>query len=369
MSKEILDQRPWTDQRFDKLGRLGWKFSNKGLGKINPTLAALVAANDTKTPELLDSWKVSGDPIEISIVIVPPNGQLADLPARALAYAASALNFSSSLREGGVCVDRLRIMSPSHANIYANGGNLDAQLENAGKVQKLIQSYQENYLPELDGLKVTLDTGKPITLDVEVELEPNVTYLQKNHSDIARDLYGVSLRYEKNGDQEHLLDERQRPLVYLLSHPPAWGYSEETVIYDRNGDRRINFMPASELRYLEYMKRIEGKGWTPSTDKQIATVISNRQTFAPYNAVRIGSLGNEPSIGDLAQETSALQLSLDQLTRYHPKEKEKNVVENVAEVVVNLDQLKRDTEQAVRKRMKFGFGKPRPLDQVIAKNI
>lgn len=368
-----IDQRPtsprneggtsWTQQYYDRLGDLGWKFSNRGPGKIN---SIFVAANDAKTPELLNSWRVSGDPVEISIVIVPPNGQLADLPIRALAYAASALNFASNLREGNVVVGGLRVMSPSHANIYANGGNLDAQLENARKMQKLVQSYKENYLPELEDVTITLDTGKPITLDVEVDLEPSVTYLQKNHSDIASNLHKVSLRYEKNGNQENLLDDRQRPLVYLLSHPPAWGYSEEVVLFDRNGDRRINYMPASELRYLEYMKRIEGKAWIPSRDKQIATVISSRQTYAPYNAIlKTGHWGNEPSIGDLVQEASALQSSLGRLIRHSPAT-EKIYVD---EVVANLDQLKHDTEQAIRKRAKFGLGKPRPLSQLIASNI
>jgi len=350
--------KPWSQQYYDRLGNLGWRFATDNRsGRIGSTF---VAANDTEAPKLLDSWRIKGNPVEISIVIVPPNGNLTDLPARALSYAASALNFAAGLKKSSVNVDRLRIMSPCHANVYANGGNLDSQVDNAKKMRKIIQSYKENYLPELDDITVTLDTGNPITQNVEQYLLPRVSYVQHQYPDIADDISKVSWRYNVNGNADHLLDEYQRPLAYLLTHPPAWGYSEEEVLFDRNGDRRINFMPASELRYLKYMKRIEGKAWIPSRDKQIATVISAKQTHAPYHPLlKIGPWGNEPSIGDLAQEPSALQLFLNRLRHYSGR------VE-VAEVIANLNQLKSDQEQAVHRLKVLKLGPIMPFNQLIS---
>lgn len=367
----FMDQRPdlpkneggksWIQRYYNHLENLGWRFSSDNrYGKIN---SVFVAANDSEAPKLLDSWRVSGSPVEISIVIVPPNGSLTDLPTRALSYAASALNFASSLRKSSVAVDKLRVMSPCHANIYANGGDLDRQITNAKKMQKLIQSYKENYLPELDNLSVTLDVGNPITQNVEQYLLPRVNYIQNEHPDIAEDLSRISQNYNINGKTDHLMDENQRPLAYLLTHPPAWGYSEEEILFNRNGDRRINYMPASELRYLAYMKRIEGKAWIPSQDKQIATVVSAKQTRAPYHEIlKPGQLwDNEPTIGDLAKETSELQLSLNRLRHYSGR------IE-VAEVITNLNQLKGDSEQAVQKRARLGLGKPQSLNQIISNN-
>lgn len=353
--------RSWKQRYYDQLGNLGWRFSTDiRYGKIN---SVFVAANDTQTPKLLDDWRVRGNPVEISIVIVAPSGNLTDLPARALSYAASALNFASSLRKSNVAVDRLRIISLCHANVYANGGNLDSQLDNAIKIQKLIQSYKENYLPELDSIGVTLDTGNPITQNVEQYLLPRVNYIQSEHPDIAEDLFKVSQRYNVNGNADHhLIDENQRPLAYLLAHPPAWGYSEEIVLVDRNGERRINYMPASELRYLEYMKSTEGKAWIPSQDQQIATVISAKQTHAPYHPIlKTGPWGNEPTIGDIAKEASALELSVGHLRHYSGR------IE-VAEVITNLNQLKSDTEQATQKRARLRLSKPQSLNQIISNN-
>lgn len=354
--------KSWMQRYYNQLGNLGWRFStdNKD-GKIN---SVFVAANDAITPELLNAWRVGGNPVEISIVIVPPNGDLTDLPARALSYAASALNFASSLTKSSVAVDKLRVMSPCHANIYANGGNLDSQVDNAKRMQRLIQSYKENYLPQLDNVSITLDTGNPITQNVEQYLLPRVRCVQNEYPDISEDLSRVSRRYNVNGNADHFMDEDQRSLVYLLTHPPAWGYSEEVVLFDRNGDRRINYMPASELRYLEYMKRIEGKAWIPSQDKQIATVISGKQTYAPYHAIlkTASPWGNEPTIGDLAQKASALQLSLARLRYYSGRI-------DVAEVIKNLNQLKGDTEQAAQERSRLGLDKPKSLNQLIASNI
>lgn len=351
--------KPWTQQYYDRLGNLGWRFAtDKYHGRINSTL---VAANDTETPKLLDNWRVSGNPVEISIVIVPPNGTLEDLPARSLSYGASALNFAAGLKKSSVNVDRLRIMSPCHANVYANGGNLDFQVDNARKMQKLVQRYKESYLPELDDISVTLDTGNPITQNTEQYLLPRVSYLHKEHPNIADDLSRVSRRYSVNGNADHLIDEDQRPLAYLLTHPPAWGYSEEEVFFDRNGERRINFMPASELRYLEYMKRIEGKAWIPSRDKQIATVISAKQIHAPYHIMLKTAVpwGNEPTIGDLVREPAILQLSLNRLRHYSGRT-------DVAEVIANLNQLKSDHEQAGHRRKVLKLGPVLSLGQLIS---
>lgn len=364
-----MDQQPtspesekgmsWKERYCDQLRNLGWRFATDIRdGRIN---SAFVAANDSEAPKLLDSWRMNNNPVEISIVIVPPNGNLTDLPARALSYAASALNFTSSLRKSGVVIDRLRIMSPCHANIYANGGNLDSQIAHARKMQKIVEAYKENYLPELSDVRITLDTGSPITQSVEQQLLPRVNYIQNEYPDIAEDLSRISQHYNVNGNAGHLMDENQRPLAYLLAHPPAWGYSKEVILFDKNGERRINYMPASELRYLTYMKRIEGKAWIPSQDKQIATVISAKQTRAPYHAILKPEQvwGNEPTIGDLAQEDSILQTALNRLRHYSGRI-------DVAEVIANLNQLKGDAEQAVQKRARLGLGKPQSLSQIIS---
>lgn len=351
----------WTSQYYSRLRDLGWRFAtNNATGKISSTF---VAANDENAPELLNSWRANDSPIEISIVIVVPNGDVSELPARVLSYSSSALNFASSLKRSAVEIGNLRIISPCHANVYANGGNLESQLDNAKKMQKLIQSYKENYLPELDNLAVTLDTGNPITQNVQQYLMPRVSCIQNEYPDIADELSRVSQRYNVNGDVHHLMDESQRSLTYLLTHPPAWGYSEEVVLFGRNGDKRINYMPASELRYLEYMKRIEGRAWNRSTDKQIATLISAKQTHAPYHAIlRDGPWGNEPSIGDLTQEPSILQISLNHLRHYSGRTE-------VAEVIGNLNQLKGDTEQANRKRIALGLGKAPALHDIVSRSL
>src|SRR3989344_3624914 len=76
--------KTWIQQYYDRLGNLGWRFvTDNPSGRIGSTF---VAANDTETPKLLDIWRKNGSPVEISIVIVPPNGALEGLPARSLSY-------------------------------------------------------------------------------------------------------------------------------------------------------------------------------------------------------------------------------------------------------------------------------------------
>ena len=120
----------------------------------------------------------------------------------------------------------------------------------------------------------------------------------------------------------------------------------------------LYLIPTSQTEHLA--KRIEGKALTPSKNKQIATVISAKQTHAPYNKIfTTGPWGNEPSIGDLAQEPSILQLSLNRLRHYSGR------IE-VAEVITNLNQLKGDTEQAKRKRTALGLGKASTLHDLVS---
>lgn len=354
--------QPWANQYYEALTRMGWRFlTDPSDGKIN---SPLIAAHDTQTIDFLQGWKAGQAPVEISIVIVAPNTHVGDLPARALAYVGTSLALASSLREkGGIKIDTLRIMSPCHSNVYANGGDIDIQIVNAQLMRLLVAAYKDAYYPELDEVGITLDTGNPITQAVEANLLPKVQSIQNTHPDIASTLAGVAERYNRDGANDHLLIEEQRPLVYLLTHPPAWGYSQEELLFARNGDRRINFIPASELRYLVLMKRVEDTAWLPAYDKQIATIISVKQTHAPYYRMLIPEhLGvAEPSIEDLIKP-GALQVYGSKLRPYTGR------IE-VAEVVANLNQIKLDTETAKLKRAKLGLGKAPTLAQLISENL
>lgn len=351
--------QPWANQYYEALARMGWRFlTDSSEGKIN---SSLIASHDARTLDFLQCWKAGQAPVEISIVIVAPNTHVGDLPARALAYVGTSLALASSLREkGGIKIDTLRIMSPCHSNVYANGGDIDIQIANAQLMRSLVAAYKDAYYPELDKIGITLDTGNPITQGVEANLLPKVQSIQNTHPDIASTLARVAERYSRDGDNDHLLIEAQRPLVYLLSHPPAWGYSQEELLFARNGDRRINFMPASELRYLRLMKTVEGIGWLPAQDKEIGTVISAKQTHAPYHRILIAERfgGDEPSIEDLIKP-GALQICISRLKPYTGRTE-------IAEVVANLNQIKLDTETANPKRAKLGLGKPPTLAQLIA---
>lgn len=354
--------QPWTNQYYEALTRMGWRFlTDSSEGKIN---SSLIASHDAQTLDFLQGWKEGQAPVEISIVIVAPNTHVGDLPARALAYVGTSLALVSSLREkGGINIDTLRIMSPCYSNVYANGGDIDNQLANAQRMRDFIEAYKDAYYPDLEPIRVTLDTGTPITQEAEEKLLSRVRNIEINHPTIAYSLAGVAQRYNQNGNTDHLMDELQRPLVYLLTHPPAWGYSQEELLFARNGDRRINFMPASELRYLRLMKAVEGIGWLPAQDKEIGTVISAKQTHAPYHSILIPERfgGDEPSIEDLIKP-GTLRAHSNRL-RSHTGRTE------VAEVVANLNQIKLDTETANPKRGKLGLGKAPTLAQLILENL
>lgn len=360
--ERLSGYQPWTNQYYEELTRMGWRFLTEPSDeKIN---SPLIASHDAQTPVFFQDWKAGQAPVEISIVIVAPNTHISDLPARALAYVGTSLVLASSLREkSGIKIDTLRIISPCHSNVYANGGDIDIQLANAQLMRSLVVAYKDAYYPELGEVGITLDTGNPITKGVEVNLLPKVQSIQNTHPDIASTLAGVAERYNRDGADDHLLIEAQRPLVYLLSHPPAWGYSQEELLFARNGDRRINFMPASELRYLRLMKVVEGIGWLPAQDKEIGTVISAKQTHAPYHRILIAKRfgGDEPSIEDLI-EPGVLQVYGNKLRPYTGRTE-------VAEVMANLNQIKSDTEGGVKRRKRLGLENPPTLAQLIAETI
>lgn len=348
----------WIEQRYAALNKAGWTFVTSRKDGLIPS--AQVGAHDVKTSQLVTQWTTQGTPVEMSIVLISTDGVLG-LPMRALAYASSALNFAVTLREKfQVNVDTLRVLSPCHSNVYANGGDIQTQLDNAVKTRQLVEAYKEAYLPELQKVTVTLDTGHPITPDTETNLKPHVEQIQQNYPDIVNELSGVALRYNQDGfvgDGSYL----PRAIVYLLTHPPAWGYAEEEILFARNGKNRVNYMPASELRYLELMRRLEGQVWTPALDKQIATVISARQKRAPYYPFSQGPWGVEATIEDLT-ETEALGKIAGKMTK---EPKYRGVLE-VGEILVNLNGIRYDVESANNRRKRMGLGSAPTLAQVIA---
>lgn len=321
----------------------------------------------------MSDWRESQTGVEVSIVLVAPNTKAEDLPARALAYAGSALYMISQLREvrGGVPglnIDTLRVMSPCHANVYANGGDLNAQIINAEIIRRMVEAYKNNFYPNLADMAVTLDVGQKVTRDVEEELVPLAKRLAQELPDVAEELIGVSSRYKReNGHDEE--SHQYRPFVYLMTHPPAWGYSVEEHLFGRNGENRLNFMPASELRYLALMQEVKGVCWTPAEDKKIVTTIAAKQQRAPYYPLWKEGLPmvdkhgetvllQEPTLGDIA-EGASLVVERDKLARYtgHPQ---------VAEALTNLNQLKSDEEQANKRRTNAGVsGKTIPLGNLI----
>ncbi|MBI2018413.1 hypothetical protein HYS96_01775 [Candidatus Daviesbacteria bacterium] len=353
--------QPWTNQYYEALTRMGWRFlTDPSDGKIN---SPLIASHDIRTPDFLHGWREGQQSVEMSIVIVMPNTRPTDLPARVVGYVSTALSLSRRLREvNQVNLAALRIMSPCHSNVYANGGDIDNQMANAQQIRGFIEAYKDAYYPELSGVRVTLDAGNPITCETEEHLLPIVQHIQITHPTIASSLAEVAERYNRNGTTDHLLDVPQRPLIYLLTHPPAWGYSQEELLFARNGERRINFMPASELRYLLLMKEVEGIGWEPARDKEIGTVISAKHLHAPYQRIPIAErFGGEPTIEDL-RTPSALQVYVSNLRPYTGRTE-------IAEIVANLNQIKFDTETANLRRAKLGLGKAPTLAQLISEKL
>ena len=346
----------WEAQYREQLRNRGWSFITAQEGGIR---SSLVAAHDENTIPLVKEWAETKEPVEVSIVVVPPNSEVHDLPARTLGYVSSALMLSTYIRErNGVNVDSLRIVSPSHINVYSNGGDLKQQLTNAQQFSRLIRSYKEGYYPNLDSVSITLDTGHPVSPAVEAELIPKVTRIQSTHPEVARLLYTVSRHYSLNGKVPRGMDESQRPIAYLLAHPEAWGYSEEETLFAQNGYRRINFVPASELRYLHLMTEVQGV-WKKATDKQIATVVSAKQTRAPYYSMQAVAEGlNEPTIGDLSAP-GGLQEHSNRLKKLSGR------IE-IAEVLANLNQIKSDVEQANFRRKVQKMGVAPSLAQIVS---
>lgn len=341
-------QTSWEGEYYKRLAEVGWKFY------VDPNpKGKLVSARDEKTDELLEGWKKSEQPVEISIVIVVPNDDFEDLPLKSLGYVSTALNYASYVRKTGVNVNSLRLMSPCHANIYANGGNLERQLGNAEIMKKLAEAYKNAFFPDLEEVSVFLDTGKPITIETEKLLKRKVDQIKEGHEEIASGLEAVSQKYFLEGQvtEIHLLEPEEKPIAYLLAHPEAWSYSRGQLLFGKNGSRVINFMPCSELRYLAYMKDLEGEVWEEDPEKQIATVISGKQTRAPYYPFTApGPWAEEPRMRELLNP-GGIQIALSKLKQFSGRPE-------IAEIITNLNQIKTDQEQA-NKRSKNGN---RPID-------
>lgn len=341
----------WIDGYLRDLAEKGWRYiTSPREGKINPSL---LAAQDEGTVSLLNKWRETQKPVEISMVLVMPNTGIEDLPTRALGYIGTTLSLTRSLRERDhINISSLRILSPCYWNIYANGGNIDRQIVNSTRAKELAQTYKEQYYPELDQVGITVDTGKPITPEVEAALLPRVLLIQRGYPSIVEELQRVAIRHDGNGTVDHSPEESMRPLAYLLAHPPAWGFSLEPELFDVNGNRRINFVPASELRYLAYMAATCNDAWTPDPDAQISTLISGKQTRAPYYPVRLAVIDRELTIRDL--------LAVGAIQRYKSLLSKANGRIEIAETIANLNQLQSDTEQSRRRK---------PIHETIARVI
>lgn len=358
---QVRSPNYWIDEYLKDLSNSGWRYiTTPQEGKISPSL---VAAQDEGTELLLNHWRATQEPVEVNIVLVMPNTDIGDLPARALGYIGTTLSLASSLRErGSINISTLRILSPCYWNVYADGGDINRQISHGGRVRNLVQVYKEQYYPELDQVEVTIDTGKPITPEIEATLLPRVLSIQRDYPTIAGELLKVAAHHDQNGVTGHLLEGSIRPLAYLLAHPPAWGYSMETELFDININRRINFVPASELRYLSYMAMTRDIVWTPNPDVQIATLISGKQTRAPYYPLTLAGVNKEVTIRDLIV-SGAVQIYKGLLKQYSGR------IE-VAETITGLNQLQSDIEQSRRKRSaNLITSHPLPLHEIITQNI
>lgn len=350
----------WIDEYLQKLSENGWRYiTSPQEGKINPSI---VAAQDEGTTELLSKWRESKEPVEVNMVLVMPNSKVIDLPARSLGYLGTTLSLAALIREkGGINVSAIRVLSPCYWNVYADGGDLIRQLQNGAKVEKLAKVYKENYYPELDQTEITVDTGKPITPEVETSLLPRVLSIQRGQASIAEDLLKVAIRHDTNGVAHHLIDEEMRPLAYLLAHPPAWGHSLEPGLFDGGIPRKVNLVPASELRYLAYIAMTRDTAWVPNPDAQIATLISGKQTHAPYYPLRLAGMDKDVTLRDLA-EPGALQIYKNTLRNQSGR------IE-VAETIANLNQLNSDMEQARRKARSKPVSHVMPLHEIIRETL
>ena len=361
----------WIDRRYTQLAKVGWEFVHGSQAR----LSAHIGGYDAQTLPLMTEWSQTDKPVEMSIVLVPPSGDILRLPIRALAYASSALNLIATLRDKHqvkVNINTLRVLAPAHASAYAGGGDLETQLNNAESVRRLVTGYRDAYLPNLGKLTVTVDTGKPITSETEAYLGPRIDDVMSRHPDIASDLLKTASRYHSNGLGENPDELLRRSITYLLTHPPAWGYSQEEFLFERNGNRRINYLPGSELQYLWMITRIKAQTWTPSTDKQIATVVSARQIRAPYlPIIGEGAWGTEPTLQDLITKREVseglylfptIQQLADPLRKYTGRPE-------LAEIIANLNQIKSDLESGKNRRRLLGLGPTPSLAEVIKASI
>ena len=346
----------WIDEYLMALSEKGWKYiTSPNEGKVFPSL---VAAQDAQTQPLFNKWQETQDKVEIAMVLVMPNGNLGDLPARALGYLATTLNLATALRERtNLAVASLRILSPCYWNVYTDGGDITKQVANANQMIDLAKAYQQNYHPQLNGIEFGIDTGKPITSEMEAAMRPKVLSIQIDHPDIAADLTRVAKRHDINGVAGHLLDGSLRPLAYLLAHPPAWGYSTEDKMFAPTTGPRINFVPASELRYLAYMVTTLGTDWVHSPDMQIASLVSAKQIRAPYYPFRLAEIGKEITISDLSKAGAVLS--------YKGQLRNQTGQIEVAETMTGLNQLQTDFENANRMTVGGLRYKPDPLDKII----
>ena len=218
----------WAQDYMSRLGTMGWNFQEvKG--------SKLVAAQDKQAEKLIEEWRQTKAPVEISIVAVMPNGTLGKLPARALGYAGSALSYAESLQKMGVNVGALRIVSPCKLGEFVNGGDSLTQEYNAEKFHELVTAYRDGYQPGLRHMAVTLDTGKPILDETVItQLAKKAEQIAQKHPVLAAEMVRVSAKYNKNGIMSHAISNNLLPLVYLLAHPEAWGYAEEELLFAQN---------------------------------------------------------------------------------------------------------------------------------------
>lgn len=315
----------WSTNYINKLrSNYQWKLVRPGSQEDGSNITAYY---DAITPELLSKWRATREAIEVSIVAVTSDTQIHDLPARLLGYASSALNLSGlAIADWGVNIGALRIMSPCYINQYCDGGDLERKLDNAQKLQQLVSDYKERYYPHLDGLEVTLDVGNPIDQEVAERLKPKLEQIQVEHPALVAELNSVANRYTDEDTTTRTIEQSLLPLVYLLAHPEAWGYGDDEIVYSRNGVRRINYMPHSELRYLDYMSRI-GNLWTYAEGHEITTMLARKYITAPYYL----NGKTEPTLRELAEEKPEALLE-DYKKRYKNTEAQES-----------LQQLARDT--------------------------
>lgn len=357
LEQQSQSPNSWIDNYLEALSKNGWNFiTEKEKGKIYPSI---VLAQDQTTTPLLKEWGKTQEPVEINMVLVMPNTEIADLPARALAYLSTTLNLSGLLLEkGGINITSLRILSPCYWNSYADGGNAEKQRTNSNQFEELALTYKKQYYPELDQLQIITDTGKPVTREMENSLKPRAILIQKDYPDITEKLSKVAARHDKNGTIEHLLDSSLRPLAYLLAHAPAWGYSLEPELFTAGKPNKINFLPASELRYLTYMSMIRGRAWIPNPNSKIATLISRKQLRAPYHPLNLPSINGDITIGDL-RKSGAIPITKGILNQQSGR------IE-VAETITALKQIQTDIEQSGRKKRANPVFPILPLDNIVA---